>query len=53
MSTALTTAVSDAISDAGDAIQGLITTNLPAVVGVTVAFVGLGFVRRLIRSLGH
>jgi hypothetical protein len=45
---AITAAVTGTAAD----VTGLIVDNLPVALGVSAAFVGLGFARRLVRSLG-
>jgi len=44
------TAINTAVSGAATSVEGLITTNLPVVLGVTLAVAGLGFARRLVKK---
>lgn len=53
MDAALVTAIGTAISDAAGDIAGLVTSNLPVVLGVTLAFVGLNFAVRMVKRVGR
>ena len=51
MGTSITTAVSTAISGTASSVVGLVTDNLPVILGVTVAFVGLSVAKKFVRGL--
>jgi len=50
MDTAFITAVNTAVSGVADDVVGLVSTNLPIVLGVTAAFIGLGLAKRLLKK---
>ena len=47
------TALNGAVADVAGQVTGLVVSNLPIVLGVTAAFLGLGIAKRFVRSLGH
>jgi hypothetical protein len=50
MSSGVVTAINSAVSGVATSVEGLITTNLPIVLGVTAALIGLGFAKKLVRK---
>jgi len=44
-------AITTSIGDMAGNVAGLITSNLPVILGVTAAFVGLSVAKRFIRTL--
>jgi len=46
-----TAAIGTAVSEMAGDVVGLITANLPVILGVTAAFVGLAVAKRFIRTL--
>lgn len=51
MSTEVTLAINSAVSGLADSIVGLVTTNLPLIIGVVAAFIGIGLAKRFLRTL--
>lgn len=50
MTEAFVTAVNTAVSGVATSVTGLVATNLPIVLGVTAAFIGLGVAKRLVKK---
>jgi hypothetical protein len=50
MDTDFVTAINDAVSGVATSVTGVLATNLPIVLGVTAAFIGLGLAKRLVRK---
>lgn len=53
MDSGVKTAIGTAITGAATDVTSLISTNLPVLLGVTVAFVGVAFAIRWVKKVGR